>query len=450
MSLRPICFMVMPFGTKDTGAAPPHPPRVDFDALWKDAIAPALESLGYRAVRADQDTGAVIVKEMLERLFFSHLVVADISIANANAYYEIGVRHAAREDSCVLIAADWAQPVFDLQQIRRIAYPLKNEKVSAEDARAIQAVLTKAIPEVRAGRSPVHALISGYPDIPADNRRAQELADQLEAFEALRGRMLAIRNMPREGRAAAAEAFLADNPPADIQLDATAIEIFRFVRDVVGDWHRTLEFIDALPDAIRRSPYLEEQRALALSYQGSPTDAIAALETMIGKFGDNPERSGLIGGRYKKLYNASVAAGKPDARMLDRAIEAYQRGMLLDLNDYYCSCNLPALLRERGDEGDEAQAEAAACAARLACERARQRGNPDEWLKPTLLGLAFAEHNLALARQLTREVEREGGAAWKLGTTLADLRRHLAQMTDAAMQTDFGALIARLEAAQGD
>ena len=82
MSLRPICFMVMPFGTKETGASAPHPPRVDFDALWHDAIAPALESMGYRAVRADQDTGAVIVKEMLERLFFSHLVVADISIAN--------------------------------------------------------------------------------------------------------------------------------------------------------------------------------------------------------------------------------------------------------------------------------------------------------------------------------------------------------------------------------
>lgn len=102
MSLRPICFMVMPFGTKETGASAPHPPRVDFDALWHDAIAPALESMGYRAVRADQDTGAVIVKEMLERLFFSHLVVADISIANANAYYEIGVRAA--------IVAGWWRP----------------------------------------------------------------------------------------------------------------------------------------------------------------------------------------------------------------------------------------------------------------------------------------------------------------------------------------------------
>ena len=446
MSLRPICFMVMPFGTKETGASAPHPPRVDFDALWHDAIAPALESMGYRAVRADQDTGAVIVKEMLERLFFSHLVVADISIANANAYYEIGVRHAAREDNCVLIAADWAKPVFDLQQIRRIGYPLPQEKVDADTARAIRAVLTKAIPEVRAGRSPVHSLIGGYPQVPPNSRRAQELADQLEAFEMLRARMLAIRNMPREERDAAAEAFLAENPPACIGLDTTAIEIFRFVRDVLGDWSRTAQFIDGLPETIRKSAYLREQRALAQSYLGSHTDAIAALEALIQTFGDSGERSGLIGGRYKKLYNASVKAGKPDRRMLDRAIEAYQRGMLLDLNDYYCSCNLPALYRERGDDQDEQQAEAAAAVARLACERARQRGSADEWLKPTLLGLVFAEHNHPLSRALTREVEREGADAWKLDSTLSDLHRHVAQMKDTAMQAEFTALIARLEA----
>ena len=90
--------------------------------------------------------------------------------------------------------------------------------------------------------------------------------------------------------------------------------------------------------------------------------------------------------------------------------------------------------------------QAAAAVARLACERARQRGSADEWLKPTLLGLAFAEHNHPLSRALTREVEREGADAWKLDSTLSDLHRHVAQMKDTAMQAEFTALIARLEA----
>lgn len=117
-------------------------------------------------------------------------------------------------------------------------------------------MLTKAIPEVRAGRSPVHSLISGYPQVPptAAGRRSWPTSSKLEI---LRARMLAIRNMPRDERNAAAG--LAENPPADIGLDTTAIEIFRFVRDVLGDWSRTVQFIDGLPETIR-SAYLREQR----------------------------------------------------------------------------------------------------------------------------------------------------------------------------------------------
>ncbi|HRO59287.1 MAG TPA: hypothetical protein PK177_09000 [Burkholderiaceae bacterium] len=427
-ALRPICFAVMPFGVKETGATAPHPLRVDFDALWHEAIAPALESLGYRAVRADQDTGAVIVKDMLERLFYSDLVVADVSIANANAYYEVGVRHAAREKNCVLIAADWAKPVFDLAQIRRVPYPLAEERIGPAAATAIREQLAKQIPEALEGRSPMHTLIDGYPTVALDSRRAQQLADQLEEFEALRAQMLAIRNGPSGTRVQAAHEFLAGHPAERIRLDFAAAEIYRFVRDVIGDWALSLRFIDRLPEQVREQPWTREQRALAVSCLGSPVESIAALETLIRLFGDSPERSGLMGGRYKKLYNASVKEAAPDRRMLERSIESYERGMRLDLNEYYCSCNLPALYRERAGDGDEKQALATASVARLACERARERGTGVEWLKPTLLGLAFAERNLALARSLAREGEKEGADAWKLNSTLDDLRRHIGQM----------------------
>ena len=32
---RPICFMVMPYRTKETGAKPPPPSNVNFDTLWE-------------------------------------------------------------------------------------------------------------------------------------------------------------------------------------------------------------------------------------------------------------------------------------------------------------------------------------------------------------------------------------------------------------------------------
>ena len=95
---RPLCFMIMPYGRKPTQAeAGRGPAEIDFNALWDRGYVPVIEALGYHPVRADQDTGALVITQMLERLYFADLVLADMTIANGNVYYEIGIRHAARE-----------------------------------------------------------------------------------------------------------------------------------------------------------------------------------------------------------------------------------------------------------------------------------------------------------------------------------------------------------------
>ena len=124
MSPRPICCVVMPFRTKDTNAPPPAPASVNLDALWQKALRPVLEELGYQPVRADQDLGALIVKEMIERLYFSDLVLADMTLPNGNVYYEVGIRHAARQDGRVLVSADLSKTLFDVDQMRQVRYPL--------------------------------------------------------------------------------------------------------------------------------------------------------------------------------------------------------------------------------------------------------------------------------------------------------------------------------------
>ena len=85
-------------------------------------------------MRADRDVGALIISEMIQRLALADLVVADVSLPNANVYYEIGVRHAAKRVGCVLIAADWAKPVFDLGQIRQLRFPLPDGTIG-DDSR---------------------------------------------------------------------------------------------------------------------------------------------------------------------------------------------------------------------------------------------------------------------------------------------------------------------------
>ena len=105
----PIAFMVMPFGCKLTGRSEADvPAEVDFDLLWFRVYRPVLQDLGYQPVRADADVGSLIITEMIQRLVLGDIVVADLTLPNANVYYEVGVRHAARETGCVLTAADSA------------------------------------------------------------------------------------------------------------------------------------------------------------------------------------------------------------------------------------------------------------------------------------------------------------------------------------------------------
>ena len=139
---KPICFMIMPYGTKPTQVDPSvGVANIDFNALWDRAYAPVIKDLGYEPVRADQDTGAMIITQMIERLYFADLVLADMTIPNGNVYYEVGVRHAAKEVGCVLLASDWSKALFDVAQMRTLRYPLPEGSIAETTAEKIRTAI---------------------------------------------------------------------------------------------------------------------------------------------------------------------------------------------------------------------------------------------------------------------------------------------------------------------
>src|SRR5258706_8783514 len=143
---KPLCFMIMPYGRKPTKAeAGQGPAEIDFNALWDRGYVPVIKALGYDPVRADQDNGALIISQMLERLYFSDLVLADMTIPNGNVYYEVGIRHAAKETGCVLLAAEWSRQLFDVVQMRTIRYPLAEGNVSEPTAQAFQSAVMEGV-----------------------------------------------------------------------------------------------------------------------------------------------------------------------------------------------------------------------------------------------------------------------------------------------------------------
>ncbi len=444
--LKPLCFMVMPYGRKPTQAeAGKGPAEIDFNALWDRAYVPVIEALGYEPVRADQDTGALIITQMLERLYFADLVLADMTIPNGNVYYEIGIRHAARRDGCVLLGADWSRQLFDVAQMRTVRYPLPEGEISAATAQGVQAAIAQAIPALADGLSPMHQSIAGYPgEVQADT--ASTMKDQMARLAVFQGEVRAVRAAPRAERMARAQA-LVQSRGVGLMRGNVALALLLLLRDSAdssADWQVVLDFIDGLPEDLRSLHEFSEQRALALSNAGRLLEAIAALQALVESAGPTQERLGLLGGRYTRL--AKAAADPADRqRALAQAIDHYERGMELDLNEYYCASNLPRLYRQRRRKGDEERAQNVLRLVIAACERAKRRLATDPWLRATLLGAAFDASDADKAEELADEVAGEGAARWKLTSVLGALESSLALVSEAAQRERLQAVFERLK-----
>ena len=94
----------MPFGQKSdlkNGVV------VDFDQIYNETIKPTIEQCGLEARRGDEErTGGIIHNAMVARLLLSEFVVADPTLTNANVFYELRVRHAAKPFTTVPILAN--------------------------------------------------------------------------------------------------------------------------------------------------------------------------------------------------------------------------------------------------------------------------------------------------------------------------------------------------------
>jgi len=339
---RPVCFMVMPFGIKDVANANEGAPaRLDCNALWEKAFKPAIEAAGYIAVRADMDTGAVIVQDMIERLAYADLVLADVSLPNGNVYYEVGLRHAAREKGCILFCADWSRQLFDIDQFTATRYALTEGTVPDRDALRIRDVVRDGIARMRDTVNPWHKFVSDQRSEGWSGKHSSVFHQQAEQLSAFQAETQAVRLIAdAKKRKQRIRDLLAKTDNATLQLPSAALELLMLVRDSLDDWSEVKALIERLPEPTRNLAFFEEQRLLAESGLGNTETALAFLRQLVEQKGATPERMGLIGGRLKRLWNDERNARLDDSKetdpsprersMLNKAIEAYEHGMRLE------------------------------------------------------------------------------------------------------------------------
>ena len=305
-------------------------------------------------------------------------------------------------------------------------------------------VIESGLDQMKNGVSPVYQSVTGYPDdIQVDAAESfKKFSKTLFDFQA-RVREVEFLDEPKEALTKLIDDY-DDLAQANM---GVAMEILYLVRDK-GDWKDVITFIDKMNLPFQENTIVQELKYLAQAKGGNEQEIIKALtglETLIRNQGATSERHGLIGGRYRTLFREATN-DKSKNRYLDRAIEHYQKGMDLDLNEYYPSCNLPRLYRFRKKRGDEALAVEAAISAKLACRRTKRVNPEDPWLYPTLIGTAFDEGDVDKAWELLEEIKSGDPIKWKIDTTIETSEMSIDLHEDEAIKDELTEILNEMKA----
>jgi tetratricopeptide (TPR) repeat protein len=413
---NPLCFVLMPFGIKTDVLGRP----TNFDAVYQRIIAPAIQMAGLDPVRADEERiGGTIHKPMFERLMMCPYAVADITGANPNVYYELGIRHALRPRATVVMFSQGTVLPFDVALLRGIPYHT-DEKGEPVDPQAHVETIAKIMRAARDNPhddSPMFQLIENMPRTEVDHSKTDLFRESAAYSEKYKQRLEAAR---KEG-AAAVRTVLAD-PALDNLLEVEAgviIDLYLSLRAVKAHG-AMIDLYKRMPAPLQRSKMMREQLGFALNREGRHEDAEKVLKEVIAEFGPSSETNGLLGRVYKDRWEVAKKDRRPEARnFLRRAIESYVTGFQADWRDAYPGINAVTLM-EMQDKPDPMQAEILPVVKYAATQKARR--SADYWDYATLLELAVLGRDPDDADTHLADVLAMVTEPWQLDTTERNLR----------------------------
>lgn len=415
-TLAPLCFVLMPFGRKMDAAG-----RVtDFDAVYEQIIAPAVEDAGLEPIRADEEKiGGTIHKPMFERLMLCHYAVADITGANPNVFYELGIRHAIRPRSTVIVFAEGTVLPFDIALVRGLSYKTDGGGVpiGAETTRKAIADQLNEARGTATDDSPIFQLVDHLPRWEVDHSKTDIFRKSVDYSQRYKAR---LRQAVREGPEAV-ETIV--NEPALANLleveGGVVVDLFLSLRDVKAH-AAMIDLYDRMPLPLRRARLMREQLGFALNREGRFEEAEKVLKEVIEEFGPSSETNGLLGRVYKDRWDRARKEGLPEARaLLKNAIDTYLAGFEADWRDAFPGINAVTLM-EMSAKPDPRQAEILPVVRYAAARKARR--NPDYWDHATLLELAVLARDAEDAEDQLGEALALARAGWNLETTARNLR----------------------------
>jgi hypothetical protein len=189
-----VCFVICPIGERGS------PTRKRSDQVMKYLIALAAKKCGYKAVRAHEifEPG-IISNQVIRRLGDAPLVIADLTEANANVFYELAIRHVARKALVQIIEDPWVIP-FDVSSNRTIRF----DHTDLDSVAAARKELVKQIQAVEKDPTLVDNPIASTIDVEALRGSGKpvdaQLAAVVEAVNAIAVDVAQIKRHQMRGR----------------------------------------------------------------------------------------------------------------------------------------------------------------------------------------------------------------------------------------------------------
>jgi hypothetical protein len=412
--MKPFCFVLMPFGSKkDEGGR-----VIDFDRIYLEIIKPAVEDAGLEPIRADEETvGGIIHKPMFERLMLCDYAVADLTTANANVFYELGIRHGIRPHSTVLIFGKGMRLPFDVAPLRGLPYGI-DAQGAPETPDADRKVLAERLLTCKnpVEDSPLFQLVTDWPKPDLARLKTDSFRKLVEYSQQCKERLRAARERGVEAVTEVEKDLnIQDADPAIV------IDLFLSYRAVKA-WQKMVDLVPRMSPIVSRTVMVREQLGFALNRLGRGDDAETVLKEVIAEHGPNSETNGLLGRVYKDRWEKSVEAKQSAAARgyLRKAIATYLAGFEADWRDAYPGINAVTLM-EMDDPVDPRQAELLPVV-RYAVKRRLTTNAPDYWDQATNLELSV----LAGDQQASEDALGDALAAvrekWEPETTGRNLR----------------------------
>jgi hypothetical protein len=387
-------FIIRPFGIKVNR----QKKKINFDEVEAKLIGPALERLKEYQGRTTGDIvrAGNIREDMFQLLLTADLVIADISIDNANVFYELGIRHALRDKRTFLLRCKGDEVPFDLKTDRYHSYDHDNPAAGLEElVRALQATINGDVQD-----SPVFKLLPElqvqdhrrFLPVPMGFREDVERATNVKALGSLvllaktaNGFQWESEGMRLVGRAQfKLKAFADAQRSWDVvrNFDPEDLEANQRLATVYQRLNKLAESDLAVERALRRKGLSSYDRAEVRSLRGSNAKS-----------------------RWRTQWEFAPLEQQPalalQSGFLGKALNEYEAAFEEDLNHYYAGINalamrvvqiklaeaLPEVWAERFETDDEAQreleilrkkSEKLAAAVEFSLHAARKR-TPDIW-----------------------------------------------------------------------